>query len=123
MIVVYLFSAKLIAKILNCFLSSCRKSEKKDMAKVLGSSYLFELDINPAYMYKDVVLVPFEDTEFYILKNYDSVLSHIYGDYMTPPPETATEDDGTPSFLTRVAHPMEAYDPGSWLEVSENSRG
>ena len=31
--------------------------------------------------------VPFEEHEFYILKNYDEYLSNLYGDYMSLPPE------------------------------------
>lgn len=32
----------------------------------------------------DVMSVPFEDAYFFIPKNYDEYLKHIYGDYMTP---------------------------------------
>lgn len=36
---------------------------------------------------KELIRVPFEDTEIPIVKNYDAYLTHLYGDYMTPPPE------------------------------------
>lgn len=36
---------------------------------------------------KDIIRVPFEDTELPIVKEYDAYLTHLYGDYMTPPPE------------------------------------
>jgi len=36
---------------------------------------------------KETLYVPFEDTEFPVMKEYDAYLTHLYGDYMTPPPE------------------------------------
>ena len=36
--------------------------------------------------FTDVIEVPFEDTTIIIPRNYDSYLSLLYGDYMTPPP-------------------------------------
>ncbi len=40
----------------------------------------------------DLVKMPFEDTEFYIMRDYDYYLTKRYGaDYMTPPPEGARE--------------------------------
>lgn len=36
---------------------------------------------------KEVVYMPFEDTEFPVMKEYDAYLTHLYGNYMTPPPE------------------------------------
>lgn len=38
-------------------------------------------------IYKEFIKVPFEDTEAYVLKNYDTYLRNLYGEYMTPPPE------------------------------------
>lgn len=35
----------------------------------------------------ELVLAPFEDAEFYIMKGYDENLTNTYGDYMTPPSE------------------------------------
>ena len=37
----------------------------------------------------ELVHVPFEDCELAAPKNYDKLLSIMYGDYMTPPPERA----------------------------------
>lgn len=37
--------------------------------------------------FEDTVLHKFEDAEFPIPAAYDEVLTHMYGDYMTPPPE------------------------------------
>lgn len=36
---------------------------------------------------EDVILSEFEDGEFYIIKNYDALLTSYYGDYMKLPPE------------------------------------
>lgn len=37
--------------------------------------------------FEDVVLLPFEDGEFYALNGYERVLTEMYGDYMQLPPE------------------------------------
>ena len=34
------------------------------------------------------VLVEFMGNEFYAMRNYDEYLTNLYGDYMTPPPES-----------------------------------
>ncbi len=40
----------------------------------------------------DLVKMPFEDTEFYIMRDYDYYLKKRYGaDYMTPPPQSGRE--------------------------------
>lgn len=39
------------------------------------------------YMFKDRKLVPFEQYSFFVPGGYDGILTQIYGDYMTPPPE------------------------------------
>ncbi len=41
----------------------------------------------PKSLYDDVTYYDFEDVKLCAPKNYDLVLSQIYGDYMTPPPE------------------------------------
>lgn len=46
--------------------------------------------------FEDRILWPFEDSEFYIPRNYDSYLKQAYGDYMKLPPESE-----------RQSHPME----------------
>lgn len=36
-------------------------------------------------MFKEEILIPFEDDEFKALKEYDKLLSSMYRDYMIPP--------------------------------------
>lgn len=42
-----------------------------------------------AHSMDKVELHPFEDSEFWVMSDYDAFLTELYGDYMTPPP---TED-------------------------------
>lgn len=52
------------------------------------SSFAYEdKEVMQSDWYKDYVLRAFEDKEFYIPASYDEILSHLYGDYMTPPPK------------------------------------
>ena len=46
-----------------------------------------EKDIFPREWFDETILVPFEKYEFRIPKEFDKVLRHEYGDYMTLPPE------------------------------------
>ncbi len=46
-----------------------------------------EKDMYKREWFEEVISVPFEDGYFNIPKEYDKILSHIYGDYMTLPPE------------------------------------
>ena len=56
---------------------------------VLGGNYFgFNLkkEAMDSNLYKEFIKVPFEDTEAVVLKDYDTYLRNLYGDYMTPPP-------------------------------------
>ena len=44
-------------------------------------------------------LYKFEDTEFYGVENYDAYLSHLFGDYMTLPPENERHFHGDSFFI------------------------
>ncbi|WP_061910198.1 LicD family protein [Streptococcus cristatus] len=46
-----------------------------------------EKDIFPREWFDETILVPFEKYEFRIPKEFDKILKHEYGDYMTLPPE------------------------------------
>ena len=41
----------------------------------------------PKHVLDEFILVPFEDSEFYVMKGYDEALRLKYGDYMRLPPE------------------------------------
>ena len=41
---------------------------------------------------EETILVPFEDMTAPIPKEYDAYLTHLYGDYMTPPPDNKKDD-------------------------------
>lgn len=43
-------------------------------------------------MFQDEIMVPFEDDEFKAPRDYDKLLTSMYGDYMTPPPKGQRED-------------------------------
>ncbi len=50
-----------------------------------------EKEIFPKSYYSERELYPFEDIMLYGPKDYDAVLTQMYGDYMTPPPEDQRE--------------------------------
>ena len=54
-----------------------------------GILFGFTTEINPmeTEIFDEVIKVPFEDTEVYILKEYDRYLTYLYGDYMKFPPK------------------------------------
>ena len=83
-----------------CFFSkfvSAKKIQKKHLELCLKHSYLandclvtnfggdFYENINPERYYKDLIKCKFEDSEFYIPKEYDEILRKSYGNYMIPP--------------------------------------
>lgn len=41
--------------------------------------------------FEETILMKFEDSEFQVMKGYDEDLRLVYGDYMTPPPESDRE--------------------------------
>lgn len=45
-------------------------------------------EVYDASFFNDIYLTAFEDGEYCVLRNYDSVLNVIYGDYMQLPPES-----------------------------------
>ncbi len=66
------------------------KYEDRDVERYcnLYSKYSQEKETILSRWVKDgTVRSQFEDARFPILKDYDAYLTHLYGDYMTPPPE------------------------------------
>ena len=49
--------------------------------------YLNKEIMNKEYFENGIKEAKFEDSKFYIVKEYDKLLTHIYGDYMTLPKE------------------------------------
>lgn len=43
-------------------------------------------EIMPAHVFKEYIKLPFEDSLFFCIKEYDFFLKRMYGDYMTLPP-------------------------------------
>lgn len=74
-----------------CYYNEIKEIEKKacnkraDYMVVLPSLYK-EKDIFKSEWFDESIFTPFEDFDVRIPKNYDAYLSHVYGDYMTPPP-------------------------------------
>lgn len=52
----------------------------------MSGLYGFEKETIPAQYFEELIEVPFENEQFYIMKEYDAYLKHIYGDYMVLPP-------------------------------------
>lgn len=49
-------------------------------------------NVIPRKWINDTIWVPFENTEVPIPKFYNEYLTHLYGDYMTPPPDNKKDD-------------------------------
>lgn len=84
-----------LGKVLSPFLSmNCLlKKQMKLMRKYRLQDVPYVSDFlmpQPMMFKKDILdkrrLVDFEDRQYYIPEQYDLILSHYYGDYMTPPP-------------------------------------
>ena len=54
--------------------------------------YNHEKNIIKKSLLEETILVPFEDMTAPIPKEYDAYLTHLYGDYMTPPPDNKKDD-------------------------------
>lgn len=77
---------KLVLNILRKFEMKYEKQNVKWYCNIY-SKYSQEKESIKSEWLKEIVYMPFEDTKFPILKEYDAYLTHLYGDYMTPPPK------------------------------------
>ena len=77
------------ARVLNILRKNEVKYEKQNVTWCCNiySRYSQEKESIRCDWTKELIRVPFEDTELPIVKDYDAYLTHLYGDYMTPPPE------------------------------------
>ena len=66
--------------------SICKRYHNKSNTLVTKYGGNFYKNQNPYNFYKDLTLQTFEDTSFYIPKNYDKILKNLYGNYMEIPP-------------------------------------
>jgi lipopolysaccharide cholinephosphotransferase len=73
----------------------------------------YDLAVTWRFFYRDDWIFPlrlhrFEDTEFYIPADYEKVLRHQFGDYMTPPPESSRKTHNHIAFHTTKSngHPL-----------------
>lgn len=66
--------------------SICKRYLNKSKTLVTKYGGNFYKNQNPYNFYKDLTLQNFEDTSFYIPKNYDKILKNLYGNYMEIPP-------------------------------------
>ncbi len=59
-----------------------------DEAKMAANCFGFNMkkEAMDANIFKETIKVPFEDIEVNVVKDYDTYLRNIYGEYMTPPP-------------------------------------
>jgi len=75
---------------INRHINSLMKAYNKkptDYCVNLGSNYSYKKQTMPKDYYGEPVLLPFEGNQFFAPKQYQEVLTKIYGDYMKLPPE------------------------------------
>lgn len=53
-----------------------------------GGASKYDRNVYPRKWFTETVRVPFRDGQFPVSAHYDEMLTAIYGDYMTPPPES-----------------------------------
>ena len=77
------------ARVLNILRKNEVRYENQDVEWYCNiySKYSQEKESIRSDWVKETIRVPFEDAEFPVVKDYDAYLTHLYGDYMTPPPE------------------------------------
>lgn len=74
----------------------CCKYENHRTEDILVTKYggNFYKNQNELLSLKELILHKFEDEQFYIPRDYDTVLRNLYGDYMTLPPEEKRQGHG-----------------------------
>ena len=58
------------------------------MICTVAGSYGYPRETYPSEWFDERAELKFEDEVFPVPKEYDKALTHMYGDYMTPPPES-----------------------------------
>lgn len=85
-----------------------KNDKNADYTSMLGS-YGYQKEITSKKLFDEYVQLPFEDTEFMAIKNYDIYLTQVFGDYMQLPPEEK-----------RVNHGMSKVDFGDFFIKHKN---
>lgn len=62
------------------------KGDTLDYTSITGS-YGYSKEIIPHHMLENFIELPFEDTSFSVMRDYDYYLKMVFGDYMQLPPE------------------------------------
>lgn len=70
--------------------SKCKNENSNDVVCPISSKHYFG-EIFPRSIYMKTTKVPFEDTEFELIEDYDWALSRLYGNYLEIPPEDERE--------------------------------
>ncbi len=78
---------------LDRFLKRWNPKDTTVIGNPMGGSWFKE--VYPKDWYSEVVKLPFEDTTVNCPSGYTRILEQMYGDYMTPPPETQRNKHGT----------------------------
>lgn len=64
-----------------------KKGKSRCVHTFLGGASRYEKNIYPREWFEDTVLLPFEQGQFPVSAHYDAMLTTMYGDYMTLPPQ------------------------------------
>ena len=88
-----LFNTHRILIRLDRYLAKFPLDEYPCIGNPMGGGWFKE--VYPKEWYDEVVRLPFEDVEVNCPKEYKRILTQMYGDYMTPPPENARNKHGT----------------------------
>ena len=67
-------------------------TSKKEILCTVSGSYGYPRECYLAEWFSESVELDFEDERFSAPKEYDKALTHMYGDYMTPPPESERKE-------------------------------
>jgi lipopolysaccharide cholinephosphotransferase len=63
-----------------------------------GSHYSFKKQVQPKEWWAEGTSLPFEGKEYIVPKEYDKILTKLYGDYMTPLPENKRSNHDRSNF-------------------------
>ena len=62
------------------------KNDHTEYVCNMGGYYGYDKETTKREYFENTITIPFENTEFDIIKDYDAFLTRVYGDYMKLPP-------------------------------------